>query len=216
MSLLYPLASAFASPQTSSGWSCSPRRAASAASGSREKCATRLAGLPVGCLARRGRSKNDGRASSAPRFAALPDRPSFVETASSTGRPLRRCALQAKLTGESAMPFASLPSVLPVQGATISRSSRRFGPSGSTCASVCSGSVPHSAVTSARKSADAPKRVSVSHAASEKMGTTVYCAVRARRALMAFQECAERAAQGKADSRSHAGNAPSCSRIAAA
>ena len=92
-----------------------------------------------------------------------------------------------KLTGESAMPFASLPSVLPVQGATISRSSRRFGPSGSTCASVCSGSVPHSAVTSARKSADAPKRVSVSHAASEKMGTTVYCAVRARRASMAFR-----------------------------
>ena len=31
-----------------------------------------------------------------------------------------------------------------------------------------------------------------------------------------LSECAERAAQGKADSRSHAGNAPSCSRIAAA
>ena len=44
------------------------------------------------------------------------------------------------------MPFASLPSVLPVQGATISRSSRRFGPSGSTCASVCSGSVTEDSV----------------------------------------------------------------------
>ena len=31
-----------------------------------------------------------------------------------------------------------------------------------------------------------------------------------------LSECAERATQGKADSRSHVGNAPSCSRIAAA
>ena len=62
---------------------------------------------------------------------------SFVETASSTGPPLRRCDLAAMMTGVSMIPQASLPSELPVQGAMITRSSRCFGPIGSTSGSVC-------------------------------------------------------------------------------
>ena len=49
------------------------------------------------------------------------------------GRQLRRWALAARVTVVSAMPQASLPRVLPVQGAMISRSSRPLGPMGSAC-----------------------------------------------------------------------------------
>lgn len=57
--------------------------------------------------------------------------PSLVEGASRMGRQLRRWALAARVTVVSAMPQASLPRVLPVQGAMISRSSRPLGPMGS-------------------------------------------------------------------------------------
>lgn len=48
------------------------------------------------------------------------------------GPPLRRWALQAKVAAESAIPAESFASVLPVQGATIRRSSMALGPRGST------------------------------------------------------------------------------------
>ena len=57
-------------------------------------------------------------------------RPSLVETAMMRGRPLRRWALAARVTVVSAMPAASLPRVLPVQG-QITRASRVcLGPMG--------------------------------------------------------------------------------------
>ena len=67
---------------------------------------------------------------------ALPARASFVETARTMGRSLRRCALVARVTGPSAMPQASFASVLPVQGAMTRQSSSFLGPIGSVCAMV--------------------------------------------------------------------------------
>ena len=64
-------------------------------------------------------------------FSPLAPSPSFVETAITSGRSLRRCAFAAKVTGVSVMPFASLPSVLPVHGAIISASKSFWGPIGS-------------------------------------------------------------------------------------
>ena len=68
--------------------------------------------------------------------AAAPASASFVDTAMSTGRPFRLWLLTASVGAVSYMPQASLPSVLPVHGARISRSSSFFGPMGSACAIV--------------------------------------------------------------------------------
>ena len=92
---------------------------------------------------------------------ALPARASFVETARTMGRSLRRWALAARVTGPSAMPQASFASVLPVQGAMTRQSSSFFGPIGSACAMVWRISWPQIASMRVRKSAAAPKRVSV-------------------------------------------------------
>ena len=75
-------------------------------------------------------------------FSAAPAKASLVDTAISTGRPLRRWLLAAIVTGVSAMLWASLASVFPVQGAMTSASKSFFGPIGSTSSMVCSGSVP--------------------------------------------------------------------------
>lgn len=64
-------------------------------------------------------------------FFALWPRPSFVEGAISTGRPLRKCDFTERVAGVSVMPAAILASVFPVHGATMSRSSSFFGPIGS-------------------------------------------------------------------------------------
>ena len=54
-----------------------------------------------------------------------------LETPSSIGLPLRRCDFAARVTGVSAIEFASFESVLPVHGEIISRSRSFFGPIGS-------------------------------------------------------------------------------------
>ena len=95
-------------------------------------------------------------------FSAAPANASLVEMAMMTGRPLRRWLFAAMVTGPSAMEWASLANVFPVQGAIISASSRRFGPMGSTCASVCSGWMPQIRSVLAICSAAAPNRLSVS------------------------------------------------------
>src|SRR5699024_4424346 len=78
------------------------------------------------------------------------------------------------VTGVSVMPFANLPRVLPVQGATTTTSSRFWGPMGSAPSMVRMGGLP--AAFSARWSHwDAgPKRVSVEAAKVEKMGYRSY------------------------------------------
>ena len=68
------------------------------------------------------------------------------------------------VTGPSVIPAASLPSVLPVQGAMITASSRVFGPNGSAPTMSSTGSRPHISVTVFTLSA-ALDRVSVVAAA---------------------------------------------------
>ena len=68
-------------------------------------------------------------------FAAVPSA-SLVDTAKSTGRSLRKCALQASVTGVSVTPFANLASVLPVAGAITKISNSFFGPIGSAAKMV--------------------------------------------------------------------------------
>ena len=65
-------------------------------------------------------------------FSAAPASASLVDTAITTGRPLRRWLFAAIVTGPSAMEFASFAYVFPVQGAMTSTSSSFFGPMGST------------------------------------------------------------------------------------
>ena len=101
-----------------------------------------------------------------------------------TGRSLRRCALTASVTGVSAMPQASLASVLPVAGATISASSSFFGPIGSTCAIASHTSWPQIDSRRLRKCAAVPKRVSVEALAGDRIGIiSGYCALSASRAV---------------------------------
>ena len=64
-------------------------------------------------------------------FLADAPRASFVETAIITGRLFRKCAFVAKVTDVSHIPLASLPRVLPVQGAITKASSNSLGPIGS-------------------------------------------------------------------------------------
>ena len=59
------------------------------------------------------------------------DRASFDARAIRRGRSHLRCALAAIVTAVSVIPFASLASVLPVQGHTIRASKSFFGPIGS-------------------------------------------------------------------------------------
>ena len=93
--------------------------------------------------------------------AAAPASASFVDTAMSTGRPFRLWLLTASVGAVSYMPQASLPRVLPVQGAMTSTSRSFLGPMGSASSMVWMMGRPQSASSRARKSAAAPKRVSV-------------------------------------------------------
>ena len=68
------------------------------------------------------------------------------------------------------MPEASLPSVLPVHGAMISRSSSFFGPIGSASRTVWIISFPVASAMRLRKCSAVPKRVSVSYAVSDIIG----------------------------------------------
>ncbi len=63
-------------------------------------------------------------------FSAEPESPSLVESAITTGRPLRRWALAAMAALLSLNPCASRARVLPVQGAISSASSGSLGPRG--------------------------------------------------------------------------------------
>ena len=120
-------------------------------------------------------------------FLALPARPSLVETASTTGRPLRRCDLAAMVTAVSAIPFASFPMVLPVAGAMTSTSASPFGPSGSTEGISYSTSFPVICSRFSSSISELPKRVSVNAAFSETMGITVsYSSVKCFKAASAF------------------------------
>ena len=127
------------------------------------------------------------RAISCPRFRAEAASPSLVEGASRMGRQLRRWALAARVTVVSAMPQASLPRVLPVQGAMISRSSRPLGPMGSASFWVAITRWSQMRSISRIRSWAVPNRVSVSATTSETMGMTwSYRAFTASRASMAL------------------------------
>ena len=118
------------------------------------------------------------RLSRAPRLGAEPASPSLVEGARRMGRPLRRWALAAMVTQVSVTPEASLPRVLPVQGAMISRSSSFWGPMGSAPAMVEMTRWSQMRAISRISSWAQPKRVSVAAVHSETMGIT-----RAKRAF---------------------------------
>lgn len=105
-----------------------------------------------------------------PIFCAEPDRASLVETAMSTGRALRRCALTESVTGVSVMPHASLPRVLPVQGATTIISNSFLGPIGSACDSSCIISFSQISVIFRFISSLFPNLVSVEKAVFDIMG----------------------------------------------
>ena len=106
-------------------------------------------------------------------FLAVAPSASFVETAITTGRLLRRCALAASVTVVSVMPFAIFPRVFPVVGAIISKSSSFLGPIGSASGRVLIISFPVISVISSAKSLAEPNRVSVVNAVSDIMGTTL-------------------------------------------
>ena len=72
------------------------------------------------------------------------------------------------------MPQASLPSVLPVQGAITSRSSSFFGPMGSACAMVWMTGRPVISSALRTQSCAFPKRVSVAYAFSDMIAVTLY------------------------------------------
>ena len=118
------------------GWSCRPASAASAAGRICAKSATQLVGFARKSSCCSGTKYVPLRFISSPMPAAAPASASFVDTAMSTGRPFRLWLLTASVGAVSYMPQASLPSVLPVHGARISRSSSYFGPMGSACAIV--------------------------------------------------------------------------------
>ena len=86
---------------------------------------------------------------------------------------MRRWALAAMVTAVSVMPQASLPSVFPVQGAMMSRSSSFLGPMGS--ASRMEEMTRRSQIRSISRISSwaGPKRVSVAAVHSETMGITV-------------------------------------------
>ena len=84
-------------------------------------------------------------------FAALL-RASLVESASTTGRPLRSWALMAMSTEVSVMPRLSFASVLPVQGAASNTSKSFPGPTCSASAMVRMGLRPVICSSSRRRS----------------------------------------------------------------
>ena len=104
-------------------------------------------------------------------FGALADKPSFVAMASTTGLPLRRCPFAAIVTAPSVMPWASLASVFPVQGAMTSTSIAPCGPRGSASTILRTAFRPASASTRVTKSSAVPKRVEYFAAFSDKIGT---------------------------------------------
>ena len=94
-------------------------------------------------------------------FCAEAANASFVASANSTGRPMRKFDLTAIVTGVSVMPFASFASVFPVHGATIIRSTIFLGPIGSAPTMVWITSRPEISRSSCKKSDALPNRVSV-------------------------------------------------------
>ena len=97
----------------------------------------------------------------------------MLDTATTTGLPLRRWDLTAMVTAVSAMPLASFAMVLPVAGAITSTSSSFLGPMGSTDGMSHRTSCPVRSSSRSSSSSDVPKRVSVKAEASEAMGITV-------------------------------------------
>ena len=79
-------------------------------------------------------------------FSAAPARASLVDTAIRMGLPLRKWLFAAMVTGVSAILWASLLKVLPVQGAMIKASNSFLGPIGTTSAMVHSGVLPQISV----------------------------------------------------------------------
>ena len=106
-------------------------------------------------------------------FFAPAASPSLLETATTTGRPLRRWDFAAMVTAVSAMPFASLAMVLPVAGAITSTSNSFLGPMGSTDRMSHRTSCPVRSSSRSSRSSEAPKRVSVKAEVSDTMGITV-------------------------------------------
>jgi len=95
---------------------------------------------------------------------------SFVERATTSGRLFRKCAFAAIKTGVSDIPFASLDSVFPVQGAMTRMSNNAPGPIGSASGMVVIGFRPVISSARFRKSLQLPNRLSVVDAWSEKIG----------------------------------------------
>ena len=122
-------------------------------------------------------------------FRAAPPSPSLVDTATTTGRPFRRCALAAMVTEVSAMPLANLARVLPVQGAMTSTSSSCLGPMGSASRTDSTAPWPQISSAACRKSAARPNRVSVAPVVSDRIGTILgYSLAVSSMARMAFSK----------------------------
>lgn len=75
-------------------------------------------------------------------------------------------------TAVSVMPLASLASVFPVQGLTISASSDSFGPSGSASVMLCMTRCPVTSSARTSRASARPKRVSVVQTVSLAIGRT--------------------------------------------
>ena len=103
-------------------------------------------------------------------FLALAARPSFVETAISTGRLLRKCDLHAIRTGVAVIAFASFEIVLPVHGTTATTSSSFLGPIGSASLMVQIGSWPVIRTRVSYNSSLVINRVDVSEEEYDKIG----------------------------------------------
>jgi len=99
-------------------------------------------------------------------FSAEPESASLVESAMTTGRPLRRWLLAAIVTAVSVSPEARRASVAPVQGAMTSTSKSFSGPTRSASTMLRMTPLPVSASRRAMKSSAFPKRLSVQAAVS--------------------------------------------------
>ena len=107
-----------------------------------------------------------------PIFFKFIPRASLVDREITSGRLLRRWDFAAISTGVSEIPFASLESVLPVQGAMTRMSISPFGPIGSAAGIVVIGAWPVRSSARSRKEALVPKRESREEALSENTGSS--------------------------------------------
>ena len=107
-------------------------------------------------------------------FIAEPERASLVESAMTTGFPLRRWLLAAMVTAVSVTPLASLARVFPVHGAITSTSKSRSGPTRSAPVIVRIIAFPVMPSSLSIKSRAVPKRLSVEQAVSLMRAVTSY------------------------------------------